>query len=130
MIRVFWAGILLLMACGTPPQHQALSREALYLAPTYNSIKEANPHLDSVYKLNLYGEGLIVLPEEFISFQQLQWLDLSENYFQSWGDVMRTLSKMPHLEVLHSQYNTIRIIEPEIGQLAQLKELYLDHNRI
>ena len=83
--------------------------------------------LNSVYKLNLSGLELKVIPLQISKLSQLQELYLEDNLLQS---VPNFISKFSELRFLNVKNNILTDIPESICKLSQLQELFFNNNMI
>ncbi|KAM3734110.1 hypothetical protein ACB098_11G190000 [Castanea mollissima] len=79
------------------------------------------------------GGGSYFNASLFLPFEELQYLDLSENWIRGWvpNEGFERLSALSKLEVLHLEYNNFNdSILSSLSGIASLKELYLGYNNL
>ncbi|XP_030962419.1 receptor-like protein 56 isoform X1 [Quercus lobata] len=79
------------------------------------------------------GGGSYFNASLFLSFEELQYLDLSENWICGWvpNEGFERLSALSKLEVLHLENNNFNdSILSSLSGIASLKELYLGNNNL
>nr|POE85713.1 putative inactive leucine-rich repeat receptor kinase xiao [Quercus suber] len=79
------------------------------------------------------GGGSYFNASLFLPFEELQYLDLSENWIRGWvpNEGFERLFALSKLEVLHLEYNNFNdSILSSLSGIASLKELYLGYNNL
>ena len=94
--------------------------EELKSAKVFYSLEEALKTPESVIKLSLYDNALLILPSVVKEFKNLQVLDISNNYITSLPAEIGQLSSLQYLNI---EGNDITALPAEIGQLSNLKVL-------
>ena len=129
----------------------SFTTEQLEEKPVFRSMQEAFKVPENVYKLELAGDQLKMLPEAFVKFENLEELDLSNNLFEKVPEVLRNLKKLkilklqrnkitefpnflltdlPRLQLLFLNNNNIRAFPNNIRSQRELRALYLSNNQI
>ena len=93
----------------------------------YRNWSEAASQPDSVYRLDLKGQYLSVIPEEIWSMTNLTHLDLDENGFDS---ISPKVGNLVNLQRLDLDQNNLSFLPKEIGQLKNLTFLDVDRNKL
>lgn len=108
-------------------QAQLLDRLALDSVPTFRSVERAMKDPLAVYRLDLSGSKLKVLPEELRQMRNLNHLDLGHNKLKELPDWFKELE---HLQELRLSRNRLVLFPTDICELVHMKRLDLSRNAI
>jgi internalin A len=118
-----WILLLLLLLCLTLPLHAQDNPTGYDIA--LQRIEEAAA--SGATELFLRRLRLTQLPPEVMQLNNLQVLNLSDNYLTS---IPPEIGQLTNLQHLYLTTNHLSHVSPEIGLLTNLQALYLDDNRL
>lgn len=108
-----------------PARAQLLDAVALDTVRTYRSLESALKDPDNVYRLDLSGQKLKVLPEELFRLKNLNALDLAGNKLK---ELPERLGELAHLQELRASRNKLTDVPKGLCKLVHLKRMDLSRN--
>jgi hypothetical protein len=127
-----------------------LSESELFSKKEYNSLQQALKEPDSVYKLNISGQGITVIPKEILKLKNLQYLNIGDNkltvlpdeicnlenleeivvYSNSFEALPQDMGRLQNLKSISAYNNRLKNLPESICQLSRLEDLVLDNNNL
>lgn len=104
-----------------------LTLDELKKEKVFYSLEEALKTPESVVKLSLYDNALLILPSVIKEFSNLQVLDISNNYITKLPAEIGTLNKLQYLNI---ESNDLQTLPAEIAKLTSLKVLNVSKNQL
>ncbi|HMC98022.1 MAG TPA: leucine-rich repeat domain-containing protein [Flavobacteriales bacterium] len=119
--------VLATIAAACTMHAQLLDEAALDSARTFRTIERAMQDPDHVYRLDLSGKKLKVLPEEIKRFKNLNALDIGSNKLRV---LPEWLGELTNLQEFRSSQNKLVDFPVFVCKLKHLKRLDLSRNAL
>lgn len=117
----------LLLICSLPAPAQLLDAPALDSVRTFTGLERALKDPLSVYRLDLSGKRLKVVPEEVRLFKNLNMLDLGKNKLK---ELPEWLAELPYLQEVHLGRNKFTVFPVVLCKHLHLKKIVASQNEI
>lgn len=119
--------ILAFLFMASAAEAQVLSQAELDTAKVYRSLERALEEPDKVYRLDLSGKKLKVLPEELRTLRNLNALDLSNNKLK---EMPNWLGEFVSMQEFRASRNKLKEFPEAICKWRRLKRLDLSRNAL
>lgn len=126
LFNLLWS-VLVLLVFTLGAQAQVLDEAALDSARTFRTIERALQDPEHVYRLDLSGKKLKIVPEEIRRFKNLNALDLGNNKFRV---LPEWLGELVYLQEFRASHNKLIEIPAFVCKLKHLKRLDMSRNAI
>ncbi len=126
LFNLLWS-VLVLLVFTLGVQAQVLDEAALDSASTFRTIERALQDPEHVYRLDLSGKKLKIVPEEIRRFKNLNALDLGNNKFRV---LPEWLGELVYLQEFRASHNKLIEIPAFVCKLKHLKRLDMSRNAI
>lgn len=119
--------LLLGLLTAVAARAQLLAPSALDTVPVFHGMAKALQHPDSVYRLDLSGKKLKVVPEELRRFRNLNALDLGRNRLK---ELPGWMNEFQYMQEFSAGRNKFVAVPNAVCQWKHLRRLDLHQNRI